>query len=328
MEARSDLKVSAVVCTYNGEKFLAEQLHSIAHQSRQPDEIIVSDDGSTDSTLDIVTEFSSGASAAGPTWKLLTRGKPLGVAGNFAHALSQARGDIIALADQDDIWEPHRVESGLAYFRDASVLLVHSDAILIDAKGNAIGSLMAFLRLSRGERHNLRSGKALDALLRRNLVTGATTMIRSSLLERALPVPEGWIHDEWLALVAAMEGEVVFSDSPVIRYRQHQGNEIGVEKITVGAASLRLREPRTEFFRRKLLRNSGLQQLLSSSVPPGTEPAREKLRAKIDFDTWRSELPIRRLRRLFPVAGRYARGDYGRFARGFIDVLRDLSLRD
>ena len=173
----------------------------------------------------------------------------------------KARGEFIALADQDDVWEPNRLERGLTRFRDG-VLLVHSDATLIDEAGKPSGSLMSALRLTNGERRSLSSGKALDALLRRNLVTGATTMIRSSLLQQALPIPEGWVHDEWLGLVAAVQGGVVFSEESLIRYRQHGGNEIGAARTDLDEATRRLRETRSDFFSRKLLRNAGISRIL------------------------------------------------------------------
>ena len=328
MGPSSGVKVSVVVCTYNGEKFLAEQLQSILDQTHPPDDIIVSDDGSSDSTLEIVAEFSSRDSGAKkPQWTVRSRKKPLGVAGNFASALMKARGDFVALADQDDVWEPNRLERGLAQFRDG-VLLVHSDATLIDEVGHPTGSLMSALRLTNGERRSLLSGKALDALLRRNLVTGATTMIRTSLLQQALPIPEGWVHDEWLALMAAVQGGVVFSEESLIRYRQHGGNEIGAAKTDLDEASRRLRETRGDFYSRKLLRNSGISCVLEQEPDWLGAEAKGTLLAKLDFDHWRSQLPAQRIRRLGPVMMRWVRGDYGRFARSYLDVIRDLSLTD
>jgi glycosyltransferase involved in cell wall biosynthesis len=328
MGPASGVKVSVVVCTYNGERFLAEQLQSILDQTHAPDEIIVSDDGSSDSTLDIIAGFSSRDSGArNPVWKLQSRKKPLGVSGNFASALSRASGQFIALADQDDVWEPTRLEKGLAGFRD-DVLLAHGDAMLIDEAGQPTGSLMSALRLTTAERRSLRSGNALNALLRRNLVTGATTMIRASLLKQALPIPEGWVHDEWLALVAAVQGGVVFSEDSLIRYRQHGGNEIGAAKTDLHEATRRLRETKTEFFGRKLLRNSAISRVFEEEPAWLGAEARAKLLAKLNFDRWRSQLPAPRLERLVPVAMRWTTGDYDRFARGYLDVIRDLSLTD
>ena len=328
MGPASGVKISVVVCTYNGEKFLAAQLQSILDQTHPPDDIIVSDDGSSDSTLDIVGEFCSRDSGAKkPQWTVQSRKKPLGVAGNFASALTKARGEFVALADQDDVWEPTRLEQGLAQFRN-DALLVHCDATLIDEAGQPTSSLMSALRLTNGERRSLLAGNALDALLRRNLVTGATSMIRASLLQQALPIPEGWVHDEWLGLVAAVQGGVVFWEESQIRYRQHGSNEIGAAKTNLDEATRRLRETRSDFFSRKLLRNSGIRRVLERDPIWLSAEARAKLAAKLDFDHWRSQLPAQRWGRVLPVLMRWAQGDYGRFARGYLDVIRDLSLTD
>ena len=324
----SDVKVSVVMCTYNGEKYLREQLQSILDQTRPPDEIIISDDGSTDSSLQIVAEFaSSNGVAQTPVWRVETRTTPLGVSENFASALKKVRGEFIALADQDDVWQPDRLEKALAQFHDG-VLLVHSGATLIDASGRPTGTLMSALRLTGSETRNLLSGRALHALLRRNVVTGATTMIRSSLLEQALPIPEGWVHDEWLALIAAAQGGVVFQEDPLIRYRQHGNNEIGASKTDYDEATRRLREERSEFFARKLRRNDGITALLENKPAWLGSVAHLSLAAKVEFDQWRSALPSSRLRRVAPVVGRWITGHYSRYGRGYMDVIRDIALTD
>lgn len=318
--------VSVVLCTYNGEEFLAQQLESILAQTVVPDEIIISDDGSTDSTLAIARDFSARHPAL--TWSIAARKAPLGVTENFASALVTARGDLIALSDQDDLWEPHRISAAMSAFRDESILLVHSDATLVDSEGARLGSLMSTLNLTSGEREALNSGRALDALMRRNLVTGATVMMRRTLLESALPIPQSWVHDEWLALIAASRRGLVFVDQPLIRYRQHGSNEIGAKRTDFDEASTRLREPRSQFFARKLVRNQGIDRLVASAPSWLSEESKELLHRKVDFDQWRSAVPESRLRRVVPVLTAWARGQYGRFARGYLDVIRDLVLTD
>jgi len=326
--SESAVNVSVVVCTYNGEKFLREQLQSILEQTRPPDEIIISDDGSSDSTLDIVDEIRTSATTSNSQrWRVLTRETPVGVSGNFASALLEAGGDFIALADQDDVWEPDRLEKALGEFRDG-VLLVHSDATLVDAFGQPMGRLMPALRLTGREKSSLLRRRALDVLLRRNVITGATTVIRSSLLQQALPIPEGWVHDEWLGLVAAIQDGVVFLDSPLMCYRQHGSNEIGANKTDYGEAKKRLQEKRTDFFQRKLRRNEGISAMVAQQPPWLSPTAQSALEAKTDFDRWRSALPPSRPQRILPVFRRWLSGDYGRYARGYLDVIRDFSLTE
>jgi glycosyltransferase involved in cell wall biosynthesis len=320
--------VSVVICTYNGEAYLRQQLESILRQTLMPSEIILSDDGSTDRTLEIARDILSTAKKQGVTLKILTRKKPLGPAGNFSSALARATHPLIALADQDDVWHPDKLDVLAGRLgKNPQALLVHSDAALVDSAGARIGSLAHSLHVTRAERRALDSGWALDALLRRNLVTGATCMIRAGLLRNALPVPEGWVHDEWLALIAALQNGLIFDSAELIDYRQHSANQIGARRLSVSHAGARLKESRGDFFARKNLRNQALRGLVAA--PPQWLPtkAREALLGKLEHDDWRSHLPPRRRHRLAPVLRRMACGHYGRYARGYLDVIRDLSLR-
>jgi glycosyltransferase involved in cell wall biosynthesis len=329
MPVSSTPKVSVVVATYNGSQYLAEQLESILAQTLAPTEIIVSDDGSSDSTLEIVAKFQSAQPRKGaPAWRVLSRKKPLGVAGNFASALGVATGDFIAFADQDDLWEVNKLETLIPHFDNPRTLLVHSDARLIDAKGREMGSLMGAQRLTARERRALRGGRALDALLRRNLVTGATMVIRRTLLDTALPIPQGWIHDEWLALVAALQGGVVFDQRPLVRYRQHGANQIGASRLNAADAGERLREKRSTFFARKASRNMALVDLVALNRPWLRSREKNALMGKLQHDQWRSQLPEAPLGRVLPVLVRWLSGHYSRYARGHLDVVRDLILRD
>jgi hypothetical protein len=153
-------------------------------------------------------------------------------------------------------------------------------------------------------------------------------MIRSSLLEQALPIPEGWVHDEWLALVAAAQRGAVFQEDPLIRYRQHGNNEIGASKTDYHEARRRLLEKRSEFFARKLRRNHGIAALLEEKPSWLGSAAHSSLTAKVEFDQWRSALPSSRVRRLVPVLSWWFTGHYGRYARGYVDVIRDIALTD
>jgi hypothetical protein len=239
-----------------------------------------------------------------------------------------ATGDFIAFADQDDLWEVNKLETLIPLFDNPRTLLVHSDARLIDAKGREMGSLMGALRLTPRERTALRGGRALAALLRRNVVTGATMMIRGSLLDTALPIPPAWIHDEWLALIAASQGGVVFDQRSLVRYRQHGANQIGAARLSFSEAGGRLRESRQDFFTRKAARNTALSDLVALAPSWLHTPAKHALIGKLEHDEWRSQLPPARLQRVLPVLSRSVSGHYGRFARGYLDVLRDLLLRD
>ena len=319
--------ISVVMCTFNGERFLAEQLESILTQTVTPDEIIISDDGSSDSTLAVVEKVRQ-ASEVPVRWDIQTRENPLGPAKNFESALKRATGDVIALADQDDVWMPHKLETLTATLTNtAGTLLVHSDGRLIDEAGRRGTTLMKTLALTRQEKQHLRSGRAIRALLKRNVVTGATMVISRKLLDTALPIPDGWVHDEWLAVIAALQDGVVFNEGLLISYRQHSGNVIGAQQLAPAIAQERLAESRTAFSARKALRNEALAALAMQQPRWLAAHHAEALRAKVDFDASRAKLPHWHLARVFPVVQSVLAGHYRNYARGWIDVIRDLSLR-
>ena len=119
------------MASYNGEKYIAEQIESILKQIKETDELIISDDGSTDRTLDIVEEFHDSRI------KVLHHNKG-NYTKNFENALTHASGDIIFLCDQDDIWKPDKVKTTLQYFRNTGADFLVSAATLVDGDMNVI----------------------------------------------------------------------------------------------------------------------------------------------------------------------------------------------
>ena len=132
--------VSVAICTHNGEQFIEEQLRSVLAQTRVPTQIVVSDDASTDRTVEVVRTVIAANEQINPdsstSFSLIINAVPLGVAANFEQAINACTGKFVALCDQDDVWLPRRVEAALdAFDRHPSLLLVHSDARLIDEGG-------------------------------------------------------------------------------------------------------------------------------------------------------------------------------------------------
>ena len=170
-----DLAVSVALCTFDSARYLRPQLRSIAEQTVLPAEVVISDDGSHDDTLAIVEKWA--AEAPFPVI-LLRNTTALGVTANFEQAVRATRGGLVALSDHDDVWHPDRVAVAQARFsEDPDLLLLHTDARLIDGEDVPLGyDLLASLRVGRGERALLTGGGAFRALVRRNLVTGATAM--------------------------------------------------------------------------------------------------------------------------------------------------------
>ncbi|MEO7545275.1 MAG: glycosyltransferase, partial [Terrimesophilobacter sp.] len=260
--------------------------------------------------------------------------KPLRVTANFEQATLACTGDLIALSDQDDLWMPERLERMVAQFDSRPELtLLHSDARLVDGDGKPLGaSLTEAIGFSNWERERIHHGGALDVLLRRNVVTGATTMFRRNLLDSATPFPTEWVHDEWLAMVAAITGRVDFLPAALTDYRQHEANQIGAAKPTLSDKVSRVREPRTERNRRLLARATVLDERVPGLAGEGAHrdsPSTVLLvRRKLAHERFRSGLSSVRVFRLLPILWHAASGAYRRFGRARYDILRDLLQRD
>lgn len=325
-------RVSVALCTHDGAAHVAEQVRSILAQRPAPSEIVIGDDDSTDATVEIIMGVVAEMRDAHPELptdiRIIRRAPALGVVANFAATLAACTGDAIALSDQDDVWPAGRLETLLeALHADAEILLVHSDARLIDAGGEPIGyTLLSALEATAEERAGLRRGEAFPVLLRRNLVTGATVVIRRRLLDLALPFPPDWVHDEWLAAIAAAAGGLRLLPEPLTDYRQHGANQIGARRSTLADKWARLREPRAERAARLERRARHLVERLDVLAAQGLVPPMraEQARAKHDHESRRARLPRSPLARVPGVLGGVLAHRYGRYSRGSIDVLRDL----
>lgn len=314
-------RVEVVLCTFNGAEFLPAQLQSIRNQSRPIDRLVISDDGSTDGTLAILRSLE-----APPRTVLHQNERRLGASANFGQALRQVNGDVVVLCDQDDIWYHNKVERLLFELdRHVEALLVHSDARIIDGTGVPSGkTLFAELSYSASDRTRWDRGEALAILVRQNVVTGATIAIRRDLLDYALPVPDGFWHDEWLALIAAAIGQIRRIDEPLIDYRIHDRNQIGLLKIR---ARERLRAMTSKRGDYHLKRAQKLEVLLQRVRALGSRVATEHLRLIEQVSLhWRdrAHLPSRRLARVPVIWRQWSSGGYQRFSSGFRSALRDL----
>ncbi|RMC99279.1 glycosyltransferase family 2 protein [Aquitalea palustris] len=206
--------VSIIVATYNGEKYLAQQLESIRQQTYSNIEIIFQDDVSSDSTVAIAKQV------ADPRIHIRINPSNMGFVRNFEEGLKAAKGDYIALCDQDDIWEANKIERLLEHIGDAD--LIHSNCSLIDENGQFINRIWKV---------NERPSSSLAELLFFNKITGCTAIIRRKILLRALPFPDGIAyHDWWLALCAAQGNGVRFLDEALVRYRQHANQDTGANQ--------------------------------------------------------------------------------------------------
>ena len=321
----AQLEVSVALCTHNGARFLAEQVRSILDQTELPAQVVLSDDASTDGSVEIVENMWAGLGIAAPSLTVLRNQSPLGVTGNFQQAVQACSSDLIALSDQDDVWAPDRIERMVARFDESPGLgLLFTDARLLDGAGVDLGaSLFEALEVSDNDLSKIRRGEAFGVFLRRNLVTGATVIFRRSLLDQALPFDPAWVHDEWLAVIAAAVSEVDWLPEKLVDYRQHGCNEIGVTAPTLRYKVGRVLEPRGDRYSGLAERAEHLRTRLEAlNVSPSILIAAS---GKLRHQKFREQLPSNRLARAVPVLREAAIGHYARFSsQGNLDVLRDL----
>ncbi|MGR4872139.1 glycosyltransferase family 2 protein [Variovorax sp. LARHSF232] len=324
--------LSVALCTYNGARFIEEQVRSICAQTLTPDEIVLSDDASRDDCVTLARHAHAACAAqltqgdARPRLRVLQNHVALGVTRNFEQAARACEGEFIALCDQDDIWDPEKLERLVAALRGGrQPSLVHADARLVDSQGRPLGStLFGSLGVSQTELELVHGGQAFDVLLRRNLVTGATTVLRRSLLEHALPFPPEWLHDEWLGLIAAALGGLDIVEWCSIDYRQHGTNQVGAQRMGLIERVRKALAPRGDDARRRSAKARILLERLQAmgELVPGA--LLEKARMKLAHQQNRAALPRFRAARLRPIAKELASGQYARYDYGVQGAIRDL----
>ncbi|HRZ87442.1 MAG TPA: glycosyltransferase family 2 protein, partial [bacterium] len=208
--------ISIALATCNGGAYLREQLDSLYAQTYRPIEVVVCDDHSDDDTAAILDDYSR---RCGLVYSV--NQYRLGMIRNFEKVLGRCTGEYIALADQDDIWMPHKLERLSRAIGDRS--LVYSDAELIDERDAMIAPSLFAVSKARTDRT-----ASFEYLVCNACVTGCTALFRADLLRRALPIPQcETYHDWWLSVVASRERGVVCVPEPLVRYRQHQDNYAG-----------------------------------------------------------------------------------------------------
>ncbi|WP_411822909.1 glycosyltransferase family 2 protein [Leptospira sp. 'Mane'] len=223
--------VYIILSTFNGEKFLEEQLLSLKNQSI-PFHLLVRDDGSSDRTSDILSIWKDKL-----TMKFVP-GKNVGVIASFGLLLQEIPKDAnyIFFCDQDDVWESDKLEKSIHLMKKAESeygkdkpFLFHSDLSVINDE-----SKLTFKSFWKFQNINWRLGHRLNRLIMQNTVTGCTSMINSALLRLVEEIPSGAkMHDWWLALVACSFGKIITTEEPLIRYRIHQNNVVGGKSISV-----------------------------------------------------------------------------------------------
>ena len=222
--------ITVLLATYNGEKYLGEQLDSLLKQSFNDFKILIRDDGSTDSTVKIIEEYCEKY----PEKITAIKGEGTGSAcRNFFKLVESADDDYVMFCDQDDVWLPEKVEKTYLKMKELESgneglpLLVHSNLFVVDEKLDVLSKSFFEFQAISPERDKLNN------LLVQNNVTGCTVMINREMLELAKEAPETCImHDWWLGILASVFGKSAYIAEPLMLYRQHGSNQVGAKKAT------------------------------------------------------------------------------------------------
>jgi glycosyltransferase involved in cell wall biosynthesis len=326
-------RISIALCTYNGAEFLAEQLASICAQTRLPDQLVVFDDGSTDRTVDIVHEVAR----SGPfTVDLHVNAATRGVTKNFEAAIERCDGDIIFLADQDDLWVPHKVASTLeAFAREPDAGFAFSNALLVDGAGRGLDKTLWDVS---GVTQQGWPGGDAEAQLRMllagaNVVYGNTLAFRASWKSAIVPIDSStryMTHDMWIAtLLCALGAPGVAIDSCLVRYRQHSqqasGGMIASNRLAYFVAH-HLRSRANEFVGLASACDLLLARLRSQS-DDGSRWAQQLIAARRDHLRVRAAMhETSVLRRTRMAVEELASGRYSRFSSSYMSALKDIVL--
>jgi len=324
---RSRPSVSVALCTCNGAAYLPDQLASIAAQSRLPDELIVHDDASEDTTPSIVEAFAARA----PFPVSLTRNAArLGSTRNFDGAIAACSGDLIALSDQDDLWRADKLAVVEGRFVEhPEVGMVFSNADLVDAALSPLGArLWARVGFDARRQRFWRDRGALAALVPGRIVTGATMAFRSSFRPLLLPTPAGiapMIHDGWFALAIAAVAGVAPIDEPLIAYRTHVSQQIGAPDARAARLGALDSLRHVNAYSMYLASLDALQTRLRDGCAgqEGVEAASQVAAIRRHFET-RANMPSRRVDRLPLVLRELASRRYHDYGSGVRSAIKDL----
>ena len=321
------LKIAVAMCTFQGVRFVQEQLDSLSAQTRLPDECVICDDGSQDGTREILKKYADTAPFA---CRIEENPNNLGTTANFEKAISLCKGDIIALADQDDIWFPQKLktieERFLAF---PGLVAVFSDGTLMSESSEPLPGALWRSHTFDSDKQRALVANAFEVLMRRPFVTGATFAFRSHYRGLILPIPKNQIHDYWISLLLSACGKIDPIPEPLIRYRWHPSQQLGLPK------PMDLREKFSQVY--EYVGDSYYpeieqceqwkERLLSGGGRFSASPeAIRKLNEQINHRRTRANLPYSFLGRC-PIVAREARNtNYWRYSSGWKSIGKDLFL--
>jgi glycosyltransferase involved in cell wall biosynthesis len=320
------LRISVAMCTYNGVRFLREQLESIAAQTRLPDELVICDDRSTDESVEIIKPFLHHSPFA---VRLEINDSNRGSTKNFEKAIGLCQGEIIALADQDDVWHPDKLESiEKAFHGEPNLAAIFSDAELINEDSELLdGTLWESFSFTGRERRRFKNGHALEVLLKHLTVTGATLAFSEKYRNLVLPIPHNHIHDSWISFLLASVAEIRPIERPTVRYRQHRRQQCGLtqkETFAEQVVSSTQTDPRSYLPEINQLEQICERLIERTAMFPCHKNAIRLIREKIRHRQIRAAPPKSKIFRLLIVVRELITLRYLRYSKGFRSAAKDL----
>ena len=226
MEAQETIDV--LMATYNGEKYIKQQIESILNQTYKNINLIISDDCSNDRTVQILKEYEKSDNRI----KVYVQEKNLGYIKNFEFLLTKVENDIYMLSDQDDVWKLNKIENTYNKLKEAAADFVFTDLEVVDTNLKPIyPSFNDFMKLTR----KIKKYNGYERQYLYNCVTGCTIMSKKLFIKKILPLPlnsKYLVHDLWMGLIVSIYGKVAYLDEKTIYYRQHGNNQIGANKLS------------------------------------------------------------------------------------------------
>lgn len=227
-------QIDVLMATYNGEKYLKEQIESVLNQTYKNIRLVISDDCSKDGTINILKQYENDERI-----EVHYHEKNQGYIKNFEYLLKQVKNNIYMLSDQDDVWMPEKIRKSYEKLIKNDADMVFADLEVVDENLKTIyPSFNKFMLLEKKINKYINSYK-LNYLY--NCITGCTLMSKSKWIKEILPIPTDskyLIHDHWIGIIVALNGKVVYIPEKYIKYRQHGNNQVGTEKISHGFKEL------------------------------------------------------------------------------------------
>lgn len=221
-------KIDVLMATYNGEKYLKEQIESILNQTYKNIQLIISDDCSTDGTREILKQYEQNDKI-----KIFYQEKNLGYIKNFEFLLKNVENELYMLSDQDDVWKEEKIEKSVEKLKTENLDLVFGDLEVVDENLNTIyESFNEYMKLDRKIKKYIGDYR-LQYLY--NCITGCTILSKKKYLDKIMPIPSNskhMPHDYWIGLMISLDGKIGYMDEKYIKYRQHGNNQIGTDKIS------------------------------------------------------------------------------------------------